>query len=73
MLMITLFPHPPDVFLKVVDALADEADEPSAANVQATVRNFNLADEMSHNLASIQSYIYKTGSSRAVADAQGMQ
>ena len=60
MMLISSFPHPPHAFTFLADALADEAKEPSAADIQAVVNSTSGADEEHCSLAHIQSFIYKT-------------
>lgn len=65
MMLISVFPNPPHAFTYLTDALADEAGEPSAADMQATTKHISPAYEMHCSLAHVQSHIYKT-SSRAL-------
>ncbi len=59
MAMISSFPYPPQALTTMIDALADEADEPCAASFQVAVKDYSIADEASYDLGSIQNYIYR--------------
>ncbi len=60
MAMISIFPHAPQKIFTMTDLLAEEAGEPSAAYIQASVKlDDSLADEASSRLNSIEQVIYK--------------
>jgi len=59
MAIIRSFPYPSQVLFKMVDGLAEEFGEPSAASIQDSVRDYSVADEVSYKLDSIEQYIYK--------------
>jgi len=65
MAMISIFPHAPQMLVKMVDLLAMEMGEPSGADIRAAVKDYSLADVVSYSLDSIERFIYKSRSRRA--------
>ncbi len=59
MAIIKSFPYPSQVLFNMVDGLAEEFGEPSAASIQGSVKDYSVADEVSYKLDSIEQYIYK--------------
>lgn len=64
MAMISISPHAPEKIFTMIDLLAEEAGEPSAAYVWASVKDDSLADKVSSSLCSIEHAIYKARSCR---------
>lgn len=56
-LVIGTFPQPPQMFLAMVDALAQQLDEPDAAAIAAAIERDSLAVPCS--LKSVEEHIYK--------------
>ncbi len=42
----------------MIDALAEQSGEPSAATIQAAVKRGSTADEAANDLGSVEQYIY---------------
>jgi len=59
MAIISIFPHAPQKIFTMIDLLAEEAGEPSAAYIRASVKDDSLAHEASSSLNSIEQVIYK--------------
>lgn len=59
MAVVSTFPHPPEVLTHIVDALAQEQGEPSAASFDVAVQSCSAVEENADALTSMENHIYK--------------
>ncbi len=59
MAIVSTFPHPPEVLMYMVDALAEADGEPKVASFDTAAKNCSAVVEMADTWTSLENHIYK--------------